>query len=226
MSRIQDNPILTPNQKVLLSAFRKSPLKTVFYLTGGTALAAFYLRHRFSEDLDFFSDQETSVEEILGFLNSLSGIRDIQFEKKFDRRLFLLNDSNGNVLKVEFTYYPFRRIEAGEPIEEIVIDGLKDILANKLVAMTDRKDPKDYVDVYTILKQKSDLTLAQMIDLAETKFGIQGISHILTGRFLEEIPPMGGLRLCEPISQEDLAAFYRSQAEWLIKISLKDNEKS
>jgi len=27
-----------------------------FYLTGGTALGRFYLNHRFSEDLDFFSN--------------------------------------------------------------------------------------------------------------------------------------------------------------------------
>jgi predicted nucleotidyltransferase component of viral defense system len=27
-----------------------------FYLTGGTALGRFYLNHRYSEDLDFFTD--------------------------------------------------------------------------------------------------------------------------------------------------------------------------
>ena len=225
MNRIQDNPILTPQQKALLSAFRKSPLKATFYLTGGTVLSAFYLQHRFSEDLDFFSEQETGVEEILSFLNSLSGIRDVCFEKKFDRNLFLLAYPDTNVLKVEFTRYPFRRIEAGEQIEEITVDSLKDILTNKLVAMTDRKDPKDYVDVYAILKDRSDLPLSQIILLAETKFGVRGIGHILKGRFLEKIPRVDCLKLRQPVSQEELTVFYRNHAQRLIKISLKDNPK-
>jgi predicted nucleotidyltransferase component of viral defense system len=33
-----------------------------FYLTGGTALAAYYLRHRLSEDLDFFAEKEFELK--------------------------------------------------------------------------------------------------------------------------------------------------------------------
>ncbi|MBI5144835.1 MAG: nucleotidyl transferase AbiEii/AbiGii toxin family protein [Candidatus Omnitrophica bacterium] len=38
-----------------LSAHKSLNVK--FYLTGGTALAAYYLKHRYSEDLDFFSEE-------------------------------------------------------------------------------------------------------------------------------------------------------------------------
>jgi hypothetical protein len=38
-----------------------------FYLTGGTALAEFYLQHRLSEDLDFFSEQEVESQAIAVF---------------------------------------------------------------------------------------------------------------------------------------------------------------
>ena len=45
--------ILTKLQWDFLSRFfQESP---PFFLTGGTALSAFYLRHRYSEDLDLFS---------------------------------------------------------------------------------------------------------------------------------------------------------------------------
>ncbi len=51
--------ILTPDQKRLLEYISKDPKITdKFYLTGGTALAEFYLQHRLSEDLDFFSETE------------------------------------------------------------------------------------------------------------------------------------------------------------------------
>lgn len=35
-----------------------------FYLTGGTALSAYYLNHRISDDLDFFSEQEFSTTSV------------------------------------------------------------------------------------------------------------------------------------------------------------------
>ena len=37
-------------------------------LEGGTALAAYYLRHRESEDLDFFTVRELAIPEFVEFL--------------------------------------------------------------------------------------------------------------------------------------------------------------
>lgn len=50
---IDDSEILTLQQKTFLNEFVKTDLKDVFRLTGGTALSAFYLEHRLSDDLDF-----------------------------------------------------------------------------------------------------------------------------------------------------------------------------
>lgn len=48
--------ILTANQLKILSFIgQESLLAKSFYLSGGTALAGFYLQHRYSEDLDFFN---------------------------------------------------------------------------------------------------------------------------------------------------------------------------
>ncbi len=52
---IDCNLILTEWQKVFLKAFASSDLKEHFNLSGGTALSGFYLEHRLSDDLDFFS---------------------------------------------------------------------------------------------------------------------------------------------------------------------------
>jgi predicted nucleotidyltransferase component of viral defense system len=45
------NKILTPLQEAVLHALFS--LTDAFYLTGGTALSAYYLEHRLSIDLDF-----------------------------------------------------------------------------------------------------------------------------------------------------------------------------
>ena len=57
--------ILSNNQKNILSLLAKEKIiNNNFYLSGGTALAEFYLNHRLSEDLDFFSEKEFDGEAI------------------------------------------------------------------------------------------------------------------------------------------------------------------
>lgn len=54
--------ILTPNQKNILFLLAKEPvIADNFYLTGGTALAEFYLGHRLSEDLVFFQSRKSAL---------------------------------------------------------------------------------------------------------------------------------------------------------------------
>ena len=53
--------VLTPLQQTILGAIGRSSLSSDFILTGGTALAAFYLQHRRSEDLGFFTAETAAV---------------------------------------------------------------------------------------------------------------------------------------------------------------------
>jgi predicted nucleotidyltransferase component of viral defense system len=214
------NPILTSRQKDFLFQFARCSLHDRFYLSGGTALAAFHLEHRISEDLDLFSAEEFTVEAVLGFLRSLTAVTKIEYERKFDRRLFLLHYGPSEALKVEFTHYPFPTGHAGIVCEGLSIDSLQDILSNKLAAMTDRQDAKDYVDVYCAFRKRPDLDIENVMREAEQKFGVRGIRHILRGRFLQDPPPASGLRMCQPLDFADLARFYRDQAEHWIRDSI------
>ena len=215
---ISDNPIFTDDQKRLLAHFRASPLSERFYVTGGTALSAFYLHHRWSEDLDFFSEEKVPIEEVLGWVKSLPLARQPEYERKYDRKIFLLRFSESEIMKVEFTTYPFPRFERGPVVDGVQIDSLKDILANKLAALTDRRDPKDYVDLYCALKRYSDLDLRQLARDAGVKFGVKGVEHILRGRFLEPLPPLGVLKMRQELDQEELGRFFSRQAkEWIAR---------
>lgn len=55
------NRIFTKIQEDFIFEFSKTEFKEIFYLTGGTALSVFYLKHRLSEDLDFFTEEENQV---------------------------------------------------------------------------------------------------------------------------------------------------------------------
>jgi len=76
----------------------------------------FYLQHRLSEDIDLFSEEEVHLPSIRTFLAKVQKKLKI---KKLDYRQFLglhtfqLFFSDKNILKVDFNYYPFPRIEKG-----------------------------------------------------------------------------------------------------------------
>jgi len=57
------NEVLTPLQAAFLERFFASQVGQRFFLTGGTALAAFYLHHRRSEDLDLFTLDDLALRE-------------------------------------------------------------------------------------------------------------------------------------------------------------------
>jgi predicted nucleotidyltransferase component of viral defense system len=219
---LAENPILNDVQKAFLAQYRHSPLCSAFYLTGGTALSAFYLQHRYSEDLDFFSEAPCPLETILAFLRSLNGVQEVLYELKFDRKMFVLRFADPKVLKVEFTQYPFVRRQLGPVVEGIQVDGLSDILINKLIAMTDRRDAKDYVDLYFAFRMYSELQLDQLILQAESKFGVQGVQSILQGRFLLELPAQGKLFLREPFDVSTAQMFFAAMARRWIQESQAD----
>jgi predicted nucleotidyltransferase component of viral defense system len=56
--------LLTPLQRKLLHEIGNSPLRDEFYLTGGTALAALYLHHRYSVDLDLFTESPVAMAHV------------------------------------------------------------------------------------------------------------------------------------------------------------------
>ncbi len=220
---IDDNSVLRPGQKRLLGAFARSPLAGTFYLSGGTALAAFHLGHRLSDDLDFFTELEVPVEAVLEFLRGLGlGVPD--YRHLFDRRIFLLPAAPGGALKVEFTRYPFPRCEAGSDIGGLRIDSLRDILANKLLALTERNEPKDFVDLYCGVRAPGAPPIDGLLDDAERKFGVRGVRHMLRARFLAAVPPLDGLEMRASVDPAEVGRFFTETARRWVRESLDGGE--
>ena len=93
---------LSTGQKKLLGALARSALRSTFYLSGGSALGGFYLRHRVSRDLDLFTADDVPLETVQSFLATIPGLTIASFQKRYDRRTFLV-DVDGEPLEVEFT---------------------------------------------------------------------------------------------------------------------------
>ncbi len=164
---------LTQLQKKVLALLRPSPLKEKFYWTGGTLLAAIYLHHRRSVDLDFFTDQPFVYEEVETFIESVKvacSVSRVEVKKIYDRWEFFLY--NGEILRIEFVHYAHPRLKPQVPWNGIFIDDFEDIAANKLMAFFDRNEPKDLVDLYFMLKIKRK-KITQLLKLVEKKFGVK-----------------------------------------------------
>ncbi len=212
---IDDNRILTLHQKLFLNKFTKSELREAFRLTGGTALSAFYLEHRLSEDLDFFSSEKIPLSVLEEFLKSLDNVKDISFSRLFDRNLFNLKLRDDNFLKVEFSRYSLKNIEACPVVDHLTIDGFLDIIVNKLCAVADRSDAKDYVDIYCALKN-SNLSLKRLMALAENKCDIKGIGHVLKSRLLQMPSGLDRLPLIKDLTEIDVKVFFEKNIREII----------
>jgi len=142
-----------------------------FYLTGGTALAEFYLQHRLSEDLDFFSENEVEPQAIAVFWKQHQkalGIKKVVFEQSFNRNLFFLHLAK-EIIKTEFTYFPFPRIEKKIKINKLFVDSLLDIAVNKVFTIYQKPRSRDFIDLYLIIKQ-TGWQIDDLVKKARMKF--------------------------------------------------------
>ena len=210
--------LLTPLQQKLLNAIGQSALGDTFYLTGGTALSAFYLEHRYSEDLDFFTADPLAVNRVAPILQEIA--TQLAVQVAFTRVLgsFLecfVWDAQERV-KLDFaqdTPYrlqPLRRHE----LHHVYLDSLPDIAANKLSALFDRAEPKDFVDVYFLCQET--MPFAELLSLARQKH--VGIDDYWLAIALQRVRSVSLLpRMVRPISLADMQAFFLQQAERLIR---------
>lgn len=150
--------ILTELQKKILVLFSGLPDKEAFYLSGGTALSAFFLQHRKSHDLDFF----TSVEElILPFSQKLEASLkkenlNVERLRGFNSfvELSVSSDIDSTVIHLALdTPFRFEQPSSFKDIPGIKVDSLIDIATNKLLALFGRATLRDFIDVYFLARE-------------------------------------------------------------------------
>ena len=210
--------ILSDNQKNILSLLSKEKIVSDnFYLSGGTALAEFYLNHRFSEDLDFFSEKEFNEEAISAIFKKIqkdAGIKSIKYEQSFNRNLFFLELEN-DFIKTEFTYFPFPRIEAGENTGNLQVDSLLDIAVNKVFTIYQKPRSRDFLDLYLILKMKPEWSINELMKKAHAKFDNYLDPLQLSAQFVKVDVLKDYPRMILKISEKEWQEFFINEARKL-----------
>jgi len=215
--------ILTANQISLLQEIgRENFLSQNFYLSGGTALAGFYLQHRYSEDLDFFSEQEFETENIFIFFKAHQkklSIKKIDFQQSFNRNLFFLHLPK-EIIKTEFTYYPFRPIQTGLREYGLTVDSLLDIAVNKLFTIYQKPRSRDFIDLYFILQRKK-WSIEELVKKAKIKFDWHVDYLQLASQFNLVTQVKDYPRIIKKINNHVWQEFFINQAKALSKFIIK-----
>lgn len=210
MGKIQ---IFTKEQQFILDKVGKNDfLRSHFYFTGGTALSAFYLYHRYSEDLGFFSPDKLPNQLIFNLLSEWALEHKFKFQGRFVDVVYIFDliFKNKSKLKLDFAYYPYKRLEKGTITNGLDTDSLIDIAVNKLLTITQRSDVKDFVDLYFLLKK---FTVWDLIEGVRIKFKEELEPFILASDFLK-VEDFDFLpRMVKPLNLTALKSFFRQRAK-------------
>ena len=218
---LSTNPNFTPLQSKIFSQAVLTPfILKQFYFTGGTALSAFYLNHRRSEDLDFFSEVEFPEDGVLEFMDNLAQVLGLtpRFTNRERTKIFEFVKSGNLLIKVDFAYYPHKRLELGNTYKGFNIDSIRDIATNKLLTINQRTEIKDYVDLYFLLKE---FTLWDLIYAIERKFRMEMDLILIAADFLKVLDMDTMPEMIKPLMLDELKSFFREKAKELGRKSVE-----
>jgi len=205
MERAGGVKLLTEIQKKTLETFFSAPyLREHYYLTAGTALSAFYLAHRISDDLDLFTHSADIEASARLFEDSMRDAA-LSMEKQMSSATFRRYKVEG-ALQVDLVRDVDYRLGAPELKGDFMVDCPLNIGLNKVLAIYGRFDPKDYVDLY-FLKPLLNFDIMKMIELAKNKdAGIEAFQWakvILDAENIRVLP-----RMLKEIDLNDLKSFF------------------
>jgi predicted nucleotidyltransferase component of viral defense system len=157
--------------KQLARILRCGVLPEGSYLAGGTAVY-FYLRHRVSVDLDFFTRNEFSAEIFLYRMKECFDEVAVEIMGKDTIILYLGPEK----LKFSLFYLPYgllSRVHKMSINEGITcpLASLNDITAMKAVAINQRGSIKDFVDLFFIL-DKTGMDFNDVAGLVTRKYNL------------------------------------------------------
>lgn len=198
---------ISPATKRCLEALKQTSLVSKYYLAGGT-VAALYLGHRVSYDLDFFSN--TPMEPIqIG--QELGGLGKLQTDQNDPGTyLGMLDD-----VKISFFRYLYPMVEPEQVWEGVRIASLMDIGCMKLEAISSRGIMRDFVDMYLIAQK---LGLENILQVARTKFANTDYSetHFLRSLvYFEDANADGQPNMLQPLNWDEVKRYFESEVKRL-----------
>lgn len=205
--------VLSPNAKTALEVLGKSGLTKDAYLAGGTSLAL-RLGHRISIDFDFFLSVKFDPVKLAESLKTIG-----KFEIGTASGITLIGIFN----EVKFSYfeYNYPMLNPTDNYQGIQIASIDDVVAMKLVAISDRNTKKDFIDLYTICHQ--GMSIEKMFDLYDAKYHVledNKYTLIKSLSYFEEADTDVMPQMLIDITWDEVKKFFISESMRLAKVYL------
>lgn len=213
--------VLSDFQKKAIAAFSKTVLAKKFYLAGGTALAEFYLHHRKSEDLDFFTEEELNKNELERFVSLIGKnvpLQKVEFQHGFGLYTYFFYPKGDTIKhKIDFGQYPFSLIERPKLFGGLHVETLYDIAVDKAHTISVRPRLRDFVDLYFIFQANHEWELKSLLQKAFEKFGIK-VDPLQLGENLFQVNNLEDMPIMlKRFDRNKMGAFFLSEARKLEK---------
>ena len=158
-------------KKLLNDIIKAGVLPKDCYLAGGTAVY-FYLNHRLSRDLDFFSLNVFHSEIILKRFENYFEVK-IEILEKDTIIIYLTKEK----IKFSLFHYPYPLLNNLHFKEinnhmECPIASFLDIIAMKIIAIVQRGSAKDFIDLFFLL-EKMKLQFHEIVGLVKKNYGVE-----------------------------------------------------
>lgn len=209
---------LTSNQYKLLGPLSEnSYITNRFFLTGGTALSEFYFRHRFSEDLDLFSEEEFDSKKIISWASKISNdlkLFEVKQQNLSGQNMFYFYFDKQHSVKVDFAYFPFPHLGEFKKYGKLRISSIDDMAVNKVQAIITRKRSRDYLDLYLCMR-KLKWEPENLLKNYRLKFDVFVSHEQLATSFVNVIDAYDLPIFLGDISWSDVQKYFLSQAKKL-----------
>jgi predicted nucleotidyltransferase component of viral defense system len=165
---LKSKGIITDLQREILTIFSEIHDSKMFYLTGGTALAEFYLGHRKSFDLDIFTTEKGLIIPFsYAFEQELKKNFLVKVVRRYETFVEFEVSAKGDSTKVQLAYdSPFRFENPVDSDIGVKVNDYTDLIVDKLLAFFGRAEPRDTIDLFFILKKED---FWKLIELAKQK---------------------------------------------------------
>lgn len=210
---LSSKDILTALQWEFLSCFFQGA--PPFFLTGGTALSAFYLQHRYSEDLDLFTLDGAAFDRVSLYVADTAAKLHAEAVSLQTSPLFhryrITREADFVIVDLVKEVVPQVSQEKNR-FDGIVVDTLADITANKVCTVVSRIEIKDYIDLYFL--GRAGYPLENYIELAQQKdAGVSQatLAFVLSEVRLLKVPDF----MIAPVSLVELQEYFHSLARKL-----------
>lgn len=210
MFKLKNNQILTSYQIAILKNFFSSEIGEQFFLTGGTALSAFYLGHRESQDLDLFTLEKFDSWRLNRIIDQIRLGLSAEVKTKVQtpdyEEIYLENKKEKWTQRLDFVFEQPVVFGKRVNIEGVIVDNLENIASNKILTIYGRLEPKDYLDLYFIFKETP---LNFMEIFTKTKKKDSGLHEFYFANLIADVRKITNFPpTIKPFKREDLIDFY------------------